>query len=121
MMRRRFASCAFLVTAIFSLAMTSASGAQLKQERISKSRHVPNDGVQPKEGFVPDETTAILIAVAVLGPIYGHDEIEEQKPFTAELRSGVWVVQGSMENRTGVAEVNISKRTGTILRVVHGK
>ncbi|WP_408014857.1 hypothetical protein [Rugamonas aquatica] len=26
-----------------------------------------------------------------------------------------------MESRTGVAEVSIAKRTGTILRVVHGK
>lgn len=101
--------------------MTSASGAQFKQERISKSGHVPNDGVKPKEGFVPNEATAISIASAVLGPIYGLDEIDKQKPFSAELKSGVWVVQGSMESRTGVAEVSISKRTGTILRVVHGK
>ena len=63
----------------------AVSGDKLKQEQISKTGRVPRDGIQPKEGFVPDETTAIGIAKVVL------------------------------------AEVDLSKRTGAVLRVIHGK
>lgn len=113
-----------IITIIMSSLSPSAhptNGTSFKQEQVSKSGRVPNDGIKPVQGFVPDAPTAIGIAVAILGPIYGVDEIEKQKPFTAELRGGVWVVQGSVEHSTGVAEVNISKRTGAILRVIHGK
>jgi hypothetical protein len=34
----------------------------------------------PKDGFVPNEQTAIQIAVAVWTPIYGKENIERQKP-----------------------------------------
>jgi len=49
--------------------------------------------------------------------------IESQKPFTATLTGEIWVVTGAMpvNGVGGVAEINISKRTGKILRVVHGK
>lgn len=120
-MRKHFLILSFFVIANSYVAEIFATEAPFKQERVSKSGRLPNDGVRPKEGFVPDGATAISVAVAVLGPIYGVDEIEKQKPFSAALSGGVWVVQGSMEKRTGIAEVNISKRTGAILRVTHGK
>jgi hypothetical protein len=113
--------CALIVTTCFVSPVFAASGDHLKQAQVSKKGRVPNDGIKPQSGFIPNSTTAIEVAIAVLGPIYGADQINMQKPFTAVLRGDVWVVQGSMEHATGVAEVNLSKRTGTVLRVVHGK
>lgn len=82
----------------------------------------------PKDGFVPDKETAIRIAEAVWIPIYGEDQINNEKPFKATLRNGVWLVEGSLpegpENSIvagGVAVAEIAKKDGHIIRVSHGK
>ena len=77
----------------------------------------------PKEGFVPDEGTAIAIAEAVLIPIYGRKKVESERPYHVKLDSDVWVVGGSLpQGRVGgVAIIKISKRDGRILYVNHGK
>src|SRR5437870_913236 len=49
-----------------------------------------------KNGYVPDEQTAIAIAVAVWTPIYGKAQIESEKPFRATLRNGIWTVGGTL-------------------------
>jgi hypothetical protein len=78
---------------------------------------------KPKEGYVPDEKTAIRIAVAVWIPIYGEKQIEEEKPYQAKLDKGVWTVEGSLPEGWlgGVAVAEIAKDDGCILRVSHGK
>jgi hypothetical protein len=78
---------------------------------------------KPKEGYVPDSATAVKIAIAVWTPIYGTENIEKEKPFKATLSNGVWTVEGSLPEDTvgGVAEADISKDDGRILRVIHGK
>lgn len=77
---------------------------------------------KPKYGYVADEETAVKIAEAILTPIYGKEAIEEEKPFTAKLKEGVWIVSGTLNaDKGGVAEVEISKNNGVILRVSHGK
>jgi hypothetical protein len=77
----------------------------------------------PPCGFIPDETTARAVAEAVLVPIYGKEHIEAQKPLTANLVRGVWHVRGVLPANMlgGVAVVEISKQSGEILRVSHGK
>ncbi|MFA5252646.1 MAG: YbbC/YhhH family protein [Phycisphaerae bacterium] len=87
---------------------------------IAEGKH----NYKPKEGYVPDEKTAIRIAVAVWMPIYGEKEIEEEKPYRARLDKGVWTVEGSLPkgyDKGGVAEAEIGKDDGCILRVSHGK
>lgn len=76
----------------------------------------------PSAGFVPNEVTAIAIARAVWVPIYGSDVLK-QEPFKAELRKEVWHVEGSLPEGFlgGVAEIEIEKKTGQILRVSHGQ
>ena len=82
----------------------------------------------PKAGFVPDKVTATRIAETVLISLYGEDVVNEEKPFNAELKDGVWIVQGTFCGGTlevdsclgGVATVEISKKTGKILRVALG-
>ena len=77
----------------------------------------------PPGGFVPDEKTAIRIAVAVWSPIYGEEKIQTEKPFVGTLKNGVWTVHGSLPKGWlgGVAIAEISKSDGRILRVSHGK
>ena len=78
---------------------------------------------RPEAGYVPDKTTAIRIAVAVWGPIYGGKSIARQKPYHAVLSDGVWTVEGSMPRDTlgGVAVAEIRKVDGCVLRVSHGQ
>lgn len=79
--------------------------------------------VKPAAGYVPDEQTAIRIAVAIWEPIYGHKQSESQKPYRARLKDGVWIVEGSLPKGWigGVALAEIWKEDGRILRVSHGK
>ena len=82
----------------------------------------------PKDGYVPNKETAIAIAVAVWTPIYGKRQIKDEKPYVAKLTNGVWLVTGSLPQPVdgeiavgGVAEIEISKQSGCILRVIHGE
>jgi hypothetical protein len=72
---------------------------------------------------VPDAATAIKIAVAVWGPIYGSAHIAEEKPYHATLKDGVWTVEGSLPQPMpgGVALAKISEKDGRVLQVIHGQ
>ncbi len=78
---------------------------------------------KPKDGFIPDEKTASRVAEAVLVPIYGEEKIISERPFTAKLKNGVWTVTGHLPEGLlgGAAEIKISKKTGEIISVTHGK
>lgn len=106
---RKFA-LALACAALFSLPAAFADGS---------ARH----SYLPPGGYVPDAKTAIRIAVAVWSPIYGEKKIQNEKPFHATLKKGVWTVEGSLPKgwAGGVAEADIAKRDGRILRVSHGK
>jgi hypothetical protein len=77
----------------------------------------------PKDGYVPDEKTAVRIAVAVLSPIYGEEQIIREQPFHAKLKDGVWIVDGTLPPNMlgGAAEIRIDKNTGAILSHMHWK
>ena len=80
--------------------------------------------VKPQAGYVPDEETAISVAVAVWMPIYGKDKIEAEKPYKAILKNDIWFVSGSLRQgmvKGGVAEAEINKTDGCIIRISHGK
>jgi hypothetical protein len=79
--------------------------------------------VVPREGFVPDEKTAVRIAEAVLIPVYGETQIVGQRPFKAQLRNGVWTVKGSLPQGIdgGTALAEIRRSDGKIIRISHGK
>ncbi|MEY4590773.1 MAG: hypothetical protein RL497_2849 [Pseudomonadota bacterium] len=78
---------------------------------------------RPLEGYVPDAKTASLIAEAVLKPIYGNEKINREKPFSVTLDGEIWKIKGTLKSglKGGVAEIEISKVDGTILRLAHGK
>ena len=76
----------------------------------------------PKNGFVPDDRTAIAVAEAVLIGIYGEKQIEGERPFFAKLEREIWIVHGTIHAPNGgVAEIRISKKDGRVLHVSHGK
>jgi len=83
----------------------------------------PAHNYKPSVGYVPDAKTAIDIAVAIWNPIYGKKEIEEEKPYQAELRNGIWYVSGSLPDGWvgGVAEAEIRKDDARVIRVTHGR
>jgi hypothetical protein len=78
---------------------------------------------QPKNGFIPDEQTAIKVAEAILSPIYGEKEITSERPFHATLHQGIWTVEGSLPAGWdgGVASIRIDKNSGTVTSYIHGK
>jgi hypothetical protein len=78
---------------------------------------------KPKDGFVPDAATAIKVAVAIWGPIFGEAKIANEKPYHAVLKGGTWIVEGSLPEGYfgGVARAEISKEDGRIVSVSHGK
>jgi NTF2 fold immunity protein len=77
----------------------------------------------PKNGFIPDEATAIRVAEAILDPIYGEKQILTERPFHASLNDGIWTVSGSLPQGWdgGVATIRIDKKTGTVISYIHGK
>ena len=97
----------------------------LAQQKLRTRPYTPSDErtYMPPQGYVPDADTAIKIAVAVWEPIYGRKQIRSQRPIVATLREGVWLVRGSLPRGAvgGVAEADISKKDGRVLRVIHGK
>ncbi len=74
---------------------------------------------------VTNEKTAVLIAEAVLAPIYGDDAVRSERPFHASLSDGVWNVDGTLSCAPaclgGTAHVSIAQRDGRILTIFHGK
>lgn len=92
---------------------------RLREERAFQKK--------PARGYVPDATTAVRIAEAVLIPIYGAKQIGYEKPFHATLDGDVWTIQGTLDCKTtatticvgGTAVVQLSKTTGAVLLLVH--
>lgn len=79
--------------------------------------------VKPDAGFIPNQVTATRVAEAILIPIYGEQQIESERPFSAQLDGSTWKVEGHLAPGVdgGVAEVWLDKRDGRILHVSHGK
>lgn len=79
-------------------------------------------GIRPRDGFVPNETTAIRIAEAVAIGQYGEQTISKERPFRAKLHGGIWTVMGTLHPQGifgGTAVVKLSKADGRVLFVIH--
>jgi len=78
--------------------------------------------IQPKSGFVPDETTAAKIGEAVAVAQYGEQRIARERPFRARLSGEVWTVIGTPHPPGvfgGTAVVKLSKLDGKVLFLIH--
>ena len=80
-------------------------------------------GFRPKNGFVPDQKTAVSVAEAVLAPIYGEKQVASERPFSAQLDRGVWTITGNLPVGWdgGVAEIKIRRSDAAVISVTHGK
>ncbi len=119
-----------LILSASVLASTEPAESNLSsaQENVSCSRNqqLEESGKYsyfPQGGYVPNEETAIKIAVAVWEPIYGSKKIAQEKPYKAKLQNGVWFVTGSLKSgwKGGVAEIEICQTTAKVIRLSHGK
>ncbi len=92
-----------------------------QQTPIASPSESKTESCKPKNGYVPNEQTAIVIAVAVWTPIYGREQIESEKPFKARLKNGVWTVTGTLPEGYvgGTTVAEIAQDDGRILRVIH--
>ena len=83
---------------------------------------MPN--LRPKEGYVPDAATANKIADAVLVAMFGEDYVKNERPFSAVLNNGTWVIHGKTFDEPhpgGSVEIKIDKRSASVLSVTRGK
>ena len=77
---------------------------------------------RPKGGYVPDEATAVVIAEAILKPIYGAASVVGERPFRGHLKGDLWTVEGTLHAEMGgVAIVKIRRSDGCIVFVTHEK
>ena len=79
---------------------------------------------QPHEGIVSTSETAAQVAEVYLNNIYGAPTIQRELPLRVGLDRGVWKVEGKrlpVYAVGGVAEIQICKSNGLVLRLVHGK
>ncbi len=83
----------------------------------------PGQPYIPANGFLPDSLTAVRVAVAILTPIYGQEQIRKERPLVATLADSTWTVRGSLPAGTvgGVVSIQLSKRDARVIRVSHGK
>jgi len=78
--------------------------------------------ITPKNGFVPDESTAVKIGEAVAIAQYGEEAISQEMPFRARLYGDTWLVIGTLHPQGalgGTAVIKIRKTDGRILFMTH--
>jgi hypothetical protein len=86
--------------------------------RLAKQTH----SYVPKNGFVPDKDTATAVAYAVALPVFGKKMLDSEMPLQAELKDGVWTVQGTMHCTSctgGTLVMQVEQATGKILFLIH--
>lgn len=98
----------FFILALFVMSCTSnTSNMREETQQSQQPEYVMNDslstdyyidmkGYIPVEGLVPTADVAVKIAECVLFEIYGKEKIEKEKPFSVNLRDGVWIIEGNI-------------------------
>lgn len=114
---------ALLLCSLFSFSAVAANDQEIAWARSLIEEGKKADAYRPQNGYVPAEQTAIGIALSVWVPIYGKEQIEKQKPYSAVLVDGYWVVSGSLPEIMpgGVAHAVIEKETGQVIYVIHSQ
>jgi hypothetical protein len=78
--------------------------------------------IQPKNGFVPDEATAIKMGEAAASAQFGENVIAGEKPFRARLYGNVWIVKGTLHPQGvlgGTAVIKLNKSDARIVFMMH--
>ncbi len=76
----------------------------------------------PPKGYVPNADVAVALARVIATPVYGKKTLADEEPLRATLKNDVWTIKGTLSHGLGgVLLIQISRRTGAILRMTHGK
>lgn len=130
----------FFILALFVMSCTSnTSNMREETQQSQQPEYVMNNslstdyyidmkGYIPVEGLVPTADVAVKIAECVLFEIYGKEKIEKEKPFSVNLRDGVWIIEGNIPDIKngditfcGQVYMEIKKSNGEILKLLHTK
>ena len=78
-------------------------------------------GKLPKNGVIPDEATAVGVALVIFKPIYPQEEVDLFLPYHAQLKDGAWTVYGTLKSgsKGGTPQLQIRKEDGKVLDVWH--
>jgi hypothetical protein len=77
---------------------------------------------RPRNGYVPDQKTAMQVAEAILVSVYGEGQVKAQEPFRVSLDGNIWTVKGALPHGPeGNAEIKLSKKDGAVLYVSHSE
>lgn len=117
-MRRAITAIVLVVGLFWTLRVTVG---QYESNRVKPPSIEKSPSFVPKDGFVPNEATAVKIAEAILVPIYGERLIASERPFKATLKDSVWTVIGTLPPQFlgGTAIVKLSKQDGRVLYLIH--
>jgi hypothetical protein len=72
--------------------------------------------------LVPNQRTAIVIADAVLFPIYGEKTIRGERPYVVKLGDGKWTIEGTLPRGFvgGTFHIVIRQRDARVIEISHG-
>lgn len=90
-----------------------------KPENVAKQKSQPGF-VDAEAGFVPNEATAVAIAVAARTARLGKAHVEKDGPYTAILEEGIWILYGKESPKNSLAPVSLArirKSNGAILEI----
>ena len=126
-------ACFFLTIVLHSCSETKPQ----KDEETIKAMYIESvdlsskdyafyKGYIPADGLIPTQEIAVQIAEIILSQLYGQENIEQQKPFSINLEDDVWIIEGYWDRNDfstdgGVAYMEISKKNGAVLKVIHTK
>jgi len=86
--------------------------------------------VQLAAGLIPNQATALSVAEPELIRIYGASVVASERPLTAGLSGGIWIVSGTLHCSDGkggttthcvggVATAHLSKSDGRVVEIFH--
>lgn len=81
------------------------------------------EGYVSQSGFIPDESTAVRVCMPILQKIYGNDVLEDMPISICLSSNGIWKLHGHVKygSNGGSFYMEIDKKSGKVLKVLHGK
>ena len=114
-------NCAWLAAFLVISALSTFSQGTDEWGALDKSLQSAKS-IHPKNGFVPDESTAIKIGEAVAVAQYGKEMISQEEPFRARLQGDLWTVKGTLHPQGafgGTAVIQLNRSGGRIVFMTH--
>ena len=118
----RFVASVLLLLTPLAVAQTAKD--QEEFEYVRRQIATSHSSVRPKAGMVPDASAATAIAYVIGVPVFGKKQMNDEQPFRADLKDGIWTVLGTLHCTScdgGTLIVQINKSDGRILHLAHSK